>query len=185
MREIAHAAGIGLGTVNFYFGTKESLFKEIVESVVRKVNAHRLELLKGDLKGRTELEHVLYAMIWPILSRALSDDPVERNVPRMIRSIHTGPPQVEQARRDEFDSISEQLLSALEKGCPGLSRQEAIWCYSIVVAATYSWQVLEDRYAHLMGPGAKGLQLAEEHTERLIKFCAAGVAALAKVDPLG
>ena len=179
LREISQMAQIGLGTINFYFGSKEGLFKEVVERMVRKVNEHRLALLGSKPQGRTPLEHVMYALIWPIVSRAASDDPAERNVPRMIRWAHTGPAVVEQGLRNEFDSISDRLLSAICDAAPGLSRQDAIWVYSIVVASLYSRQVLDDRYAHLMPEKhPHGKARAEEQTARLVKFAVAGVSGL-------
>lgn len=184
LRDIAQRAQFGLGTINFYFGNKESLFGAVVERVVFEINAHRLLLLEEAVRNRPDarpsLEQVLHAIVWPVVSRAFSTDPLERSVPRLVRWALVGPPAVEAGLRREFDNVSERMLDAILKSCPELAREEAVWGYSALIAMLYSRQLLDGRYLRFVD---QGMQLAAHETGEacaryLVTFAAAGFTGL-------
>jgi AcrR family transcriptional regulator len=180
LREIAQFAQVGLGTINFYFGSKESLFSAVVVRTVREINAHRMAILsqceQKHPDGTPKLHQVLRAVIWPIVSRAASSDLMERSVPHLIRWALVGPPAVEATLRREFDKVSERLLSAILLACPGISRENAVWGFSATIAILYSRQVLDDRYAHFLDRTITSARTETAHArcDRLVLFLAAG-----------
>lgn len=175
LREVAQAAGVALGTVSLYFGTKEALFQALVERATRAVNAERLALFNAErAPDRTALEHVVHAINWPVVRLANSEDPLERTVPRLMRRAHTGPVYVERTMRRELDPVSRQLLAGIMDSCPGLSHDAALWGYSMLIGALYSRQLLEHRHDELLPDHPP--QLSAQECCRLIdRF---GVAAL-------
>jgi len=181
LREIADAAHLSLGTVSFYFKAKEDIFQTLVQRAVRTIGKERLGLLAHfPPNSFTPLEHILFAIIWPVLRRLEDPDPMERSIPRLIRWALTGPARVEESLRKEFDATATDLIRTLQIACPQLTRSRAIWAYSFTISMLYSRQVFDDRYAALMEDQTADKSL-QERAMLLIKFASAGFLGLQSV----
>lgn len=69
LRQLTQAAGTNLASVHYHFGSKESLFAEVIVRRLRPINARRLELLDAVLahaeRGVPPLEGLLDAFARP------------------------------------------------------------------------------------------------------------------------
>ncbi|MBI2727100.1 MAG: TetR family transcriptional regulator [Polaromonas sp.] len=174
LREIADAAHLSLGTVSFYFKAKEDIFQTLVQRAVRTIGTERLALLaQSPRQGFTPLEHILFAIIWPVLRRLEDPNPIEQSIPRLIRWALTGPERVEQSLRKEFDATAADLIRTVQIACPQLSRTRAIWAYSFTISMLYSRQVFDNRYADLMEDQTTDRSL-EDRAMLLVRFASAG-----------
>lgn len=63
VRDIAAAAGVGVGLVNYHFGSKEALFHCCAQETVKRQNARLCELLDGDA-GETAKERLKRLSGW-------------------------------------------------------------------------------------------------------------------------
>src|SRR6516225_5852882 len=65
LRALTQRAGTNLGSVNYYFGSKENLFRDVVGRRLRPINARRLQALETALAkagaNPPKLEEVLDA----------------------------------------------------------------------------------------------------------------------------
>jgi len=181
LRQIAHEAKVGLGTINFCFQTKESLFRAVIRRTIDEINDHRRAMLKAARSENWCTEAVLEAAIWPVISRVYSYDPVQRAKPYLVRWGTCGPTAVERYARKLNDAISRELVDAILEATPGLERRDAVWGYSVAMSAIYSRHVLDQRYDFLLGASSACLDAgwAEECTDRLVIFVARGLQALA------
>jgi AcrR family transcriptional regulator len=90
LREVTKRAGTNLGSVNYYFGSKEDLLGEVVARRVRPINARRLQMLEAALAkagaNPPKLEEVLDAFARPLFES--TEDPQQReSLRRMIVRI--------------------------------------------------------------------------------------------------
>jgi AcrR family transcriptional regulator len=69
VRAITTEAGVNVAAINYYFGSKEDLFREIVSRRLQPLNEARLGLLDAcyekAIDGRPAVEDVLYALAAP------------------------------------------------------------------------------------------------------------------------
>lgn len=67
LRQIVTQAGVNLGAVPYYFGTKENLFKEVLLRRAKPLRAERERLMQALTEGGRvpTIEEVLYAMLEP------------------------------------------------------------------------------------------------------------------------
>ena len=59
IREITNRAGVNIAAINYHFGSKEALYKEMILFHIEPINAVRIELLDEALRLGV-LEHSLY-----------------------------------------------------------------------------------------------------------------------------
>jgi AcrR family transcriptional regulator len=180
LRQIAHAAGVGLGTINLHFRTKENLFRSVIEQVIKEISQDRRDLLRVARNDGLTLERVLEASIWPIISRANSSDPTECGKPYLVRWALQGPPSVERHLRRLHDAISREFIEAMLEAMPTLDRRDAISGYAILIATAYSRHLLDRRYDHLFdGPAvAPGQDGTADSVQRLVSVIAEGLRSL-------
>lgn len=183
LRDIAEDAGVPLSLIDRYFGHKLHLFEEIHLKVWRSINRERLDLLaksrktgKGDTLGQ-----VVRAFAQPVVSLAFSS-PTGRAAVRLIREgrvflVHR------HLDGSERNAIRQPFIDALITARPTLSRSRAVWGLSFIIDTVYSRQLLDDWLNNLM-PDAQSLS-ADEVTDMIVTFCAAGIDALARPPPFG
>ena len=86
LRELTKRAGTNLGSVNYYFGSKENLLGEVVSRRIRPINARRMQALETALaKAGTnppKLEEVLDAFVRPLFEG--TEDPQQRESLRRL-----------------------------------------------------------------------------------------------------
>src|SRR5215472_12531712 len=86
LRELTKRAGTNLGSVNYYFGSKENLFGEVVARRLRPINARRIQALEAALAKAGEnppkLEEVLDAFARPLFEG--NEDPKQRESLRLL-----------------------------------------------------------------------------------------------------
>ena len=87
LRLLTQRAGTNLGSVNYYFGSKENLFRQVVGRRLRPINARRLQALETALAkagaNPPKLEQVLDAFARPVFEN--SGDPQQcESLRRMI-----------------------------------------------------------------------------------------------------
>src|SRR6516162_732254 len=87
LRSLTQQAWTNLGAVNYYFGSKENLFRQVVGRRLRPINARRLQALETALAkagaNPPKLEQVLDAFARPVFEN--SGDPQQcESLRRMI-----------------------------------------------------------------------------------------------------
>jgi AcrR family transcriptional regulator len=89
VRDITEHAGVRLAAVNYHFGTKEELFRDVILRRATVLNAERLRRLRavaGKGARATRLRAVVVSFVAPVLSAARAD-PGFRNYCTLIAQV--------------------------------------------------------------------------------------------------
>jgi AcrR family transcriptional regulator len=176
LRDIAVRAGVPLSTIHRYFPSKQQLYLEVTRRILEQVSADRERLLGAALSvddSRPRLESVLHALAYPIVARAHCADSLP-----MVQVLRNAAPT--HLRTSIMRHHPGHWLKTIMRECSSLKINHAIWAYSFVEGAMYSWQMLDHAYDHALRSEEK--LSAEEVSEALEIFCAAGIRALENRD---
>ncbi len=181
LRDIAAHADVPLSMIDRYFGSKMDLFNEVQRHIWKEVNVDREALLHApistDPDGNPTLEAVLYALIRPVVSRAVRD--VNRApMVRLLRENTSMRVHLGMKRGPKRALLAEDWLQTLRAACPQLSAGEAVWALSFVISTMYCGQLLDGWLDDLMpedGPAS-----TDEITRLMVDFCRAGIVAMAR-----
>ncbi|MBX3436482.1 MAG: CerR family C-terminal domain-containing protein [Planctomycetaceae bacterium] len=131
VREICAAAEVNLASVNYHFGSKETLYLETVQF------AHREKLLRVPLPAwppHATAEDKLRLFVRTILNRCLGDGAVGWETRLLMREMlhptHACRPLVEEFIRPQFDQLLELLAEVLPESTDLVVRQRI--AFSIV-----------------------------------------------------
>jgi AcrR family transcriptional regulator len=179
LRDVATKAKVPLSTIHIYFGTKADLYAAVYAHALHDVNEERHAGLHRALEaageGKVELRDVIRALVAPVVRRARSNDEIARCTARMLGTLSTVPTEVESdvQRAVHWGEWLPQWIDALRAACPSLTRLQAVWGFSFVVGAMYSWHLLDNRYDPLLDHG--DLLDADQIIESLIDFSVGGL----------
>jgi AcrR family transcriptional regulator len=178
LRDIAQNAGLPLSTINAYFGTKADLFVAVMQSIWREVEAERRALLDARLLAKggspVDLRDIVTALTKPLVNRARSSDPIVRRAPQLLRQWMNVPDEVREAmRRRSFSNPSLRIwIESVAIASPDLSNAQAVWGFSFIVGALYSYEMMDNRYDEILDLGRDDPDTIAEY---LINFAVAGM----------
>ncbi len=135
MREVAHAAGVGLSLVVYHFKAKDGLYRAIFESR-QYVNDDRVARLAAvtDTTAPDALERVVAAFVDPVL--ALHDDPNDVCFARLVLREAADPSSQDRSViSDLFDPMARAFIAKLEEVLPGHPTGFHAWAYLFSVGA--------------------------------------------------
>ncbi|WP_163268608.1 TetR/AcrR family transcriptional regulator [Chelativorans alearense] len=138
VRDITGTAQVNLGAVNYYFGSKEHLIREIYESLLGPVQCERLTLL-DQLEAQAgddplDMESVLRALIEPAARRAIGKQEPANYLPRlMFQAYAVSRPFLDDKLSEQSDHVAKRFIDALARTAPGIPREEICWRYYIVI----------------------------------------------------
>lgn len=172
IRDIASEAGEPVGTIHHHGGGKETLFHRTVARRAEALSQARLDALtRCRQSGDLTLETLLAAFMRPFFDLS-TEDPRWRNYARIVAYV-----SADERWRDiaaaHFDPTAEIFLAELLTLMPGATRQQAAEGFVFSVSAMLALLTSQGRI------GALGRTAAPEaqQIDRLIRFCAAGLAA--------
>lgn len=158
IRRLALAAKVNLAAVNYHFGSKQALFREVCLRRLRATNAERDRLLLPleAARGRPEPEAVLRAYLGPVVAAA-GGDPANLLFLRLVMA------QV--ARRDrgletliarEEQPVIARVLALLARALPGAARDALAIGLSQAAGATTHLLMTEALSRRVTGRAAVG-----------------------------
>jgi AcrR family transcriptional regulator len=178
LRDIAADAKLPLSTINAYFGTKADLFVAVMQGIWREIEGERRALLAERMAAKrgapADLRDIVTALTKPLVNRARSTDPVVRRAPRLLRQWMNVPAEVREAmRRQSFSNPSLRLwIESVMNASPGLSKTQAVWGFSFIVGALYSYEMMDNRYDDILDLGSDDPDTIAEY---LVNFAVAGM----------
>lgn len=177
LREIAKRAHVTQALVTYYFGTKESLFREVFLRRGRAIADARLAALDALAAGkqRLRLEDVIRAYLGPAI--AMRRTPQGRTFIRLQARMHTEPPRfAEQLRREVYDEVARRFVAAIRRTTPGLSARTAYWRMILVVGA-YMYAHADSHRLERVSGGLCNPDNLDEMLEQITTFVAGGFSA--------
>ena len=184
LRTITTRAEANLASVNYHFGSKEELVKEVFARRVQPLNQERLRLLEEcEREAGAEspsLECLIKAFITPALR--LRQDPAQggEHVLCLMGRIYSEPIQIRQTVFELFDEVIRRFPLAMRRVLPDLPPDELMWRLHFMVGAMAQTAIASEAIKEFTGglcdPGD-----VDGTIERLTVFVAAGLRAPIKV----
>ena len=179
LRKITDEAGVNLAAVNYYFGSKEDLYKQMLFRRVRPVNEERLNLLTQaeQLAGDqpVPIRSVLDTFIRPLLRRATDSALGGMSFLRLISRDLTDPqPFMLDEMAREFDPLVTRYTHALTQALPGTPLPELFWRMQFTIGAVLFAAAHQHDFERISHGLCRGDDL-DGCIRRLVDFCAAGM----------
>ena len=175
LRNVVSEAGVNLAAVHYHFGSKEELFRAVVQRFARPVVEQELKLL-SELEakaGRPSVEEILTAMVKPSLEILSQDDDRHSIRAQFMGRCRTEPEPIQSIAYDEFAPASKAFLDTLQQVLPEQSLAQLGWKFDLVIAALV--RVLMEAgkpHALLKSNRPKDIQAT---TQQLVKFLSPGM----------
>jgi AcrR family transcriptional regulator len=137
LRNVVSEAGVNLAAVHYHFGSKEELFRAVVQRIARPVMAHQLALLEQFKQENQPLavEDILMAFLTPPLEFVMGDETSCMVRAQFMGRCRTEPEPIQSIARNEFCGNVDPFLDALQRALPEQSRSQLYWKLDLVIAA--------------------------------------------------
>jgi AcrR family transcriptional regulator len=183
LRTITARAGVNIGAANYYFRSKEGLFRAVFARRLGPMTAERERLLDACVaragNGPPPVEEVLEAFLGPAIR--ISASPQAEAFKKLSGRISTDPsPEVRRTVYELYDDIAARFVDVLRKACPHLSREDLFWRLSCIYGAMMYVRADSGRLQRLLGDDLV-MTDSEAALRHVIPFLAAGM----KLRPIG
>jgi AcrR family transcriptional regulator len=178
IREIAREAQANSALISYYFGDKEGLFKGVLESFVRPLNAHRMaQFARLEQQADISVEEVVRAWVAPmfLMPKSMNASPV---VSLSLTLSAEYDKLSEQIILDLYDEMNECFLCLLERCLPKASRTSLVWRLYFLVGAALTASRPRAKSVQKLTHGMIDHQDSEELVQQLVQFAAAGFRAI-------
>jgi AcrR family transcriptional regulator len=196
VREIASRAGVNLGTLKHYWGTKRDLFRDLMERRLRPIHAEaaaRLAALDPDSTRRApDADAVVACLVEPAFLVGVKSPPdLDFSDPQARGRFHrffgrclTDPaPEIVEDTNEMFNDVTLKFFELMRLASPDLSHAELDWRINCVFGTVSFAQLYGERIGRLIGNEA---DVDDELAARwVMHFIKQGVAAppLSGVNP--
>jgi AcrR family transcriptional regulator len=177
-RDIAAAAKVNLGLLQYHFKGKEPLFEAVVARRANVVGERRRQLLAAVVaSGSPDIEEVLDAFMRPLFE--LVADPSGRTRGYVLIMSQIGVTNRWLPLLDRhFDEVLRLFLDEMRRSLPGITRDRLLHGMNFAIATMLS-AVTENRRLDSLSAGRLPASDLEKVYPNLISFVAAGLRGLA------
>lgn len=135
LRQLTSAAGVNLASVNYHFGSKEKLVKQVFRRRLDALNVHRLTAL-AKVAGQpdTRLEDVLDAFIRPALELS-HEDGGSLFMRVLARAFAEHDDSLRKFLSENYGHVMRQFSAEFARLLPRLSKEELYWRIDLVSGA--------------------------------------------------
>lgn len=177
LRNIASAADVNLAAISYHFGSKEELFRAIVQRIAVPVTERQIDRL-DQLRQKSDpvaIEALLTAFISPPLEFMMGDERYRMTRAQFMGRCRTEPQPIQGFADTAFSSSVDAFLDALQRALPDQSRSQLSWKLDLVVAALIRVQTEVSKPGALLRSSQP--QDIQATVANLVKFLAAGMQA--------
>jgi AcrR family transcriptional regulator len=180
LRDIAAEAGVNGAAINYHFGTKEHLIREIYRQLFEGLNKSRIKALddyEASLKGKKAApEKIVRAWIASTVKFSTSQ---ERGgiywVRLLFHAYGVSREFVDQSIGEQIDHITTRFVEALHVAMPNSSREDLFWRFDFAIGACLHI-LIDKRRGHRLNRISGGLCDTEDN-ERTIDQLVASITA--------
>jgi AcrR family transcriptional regulator len=177
LREIMQESSVQLGAINYHFGKKEDLFREVIARRAGQINARRFEILDQAIRRHypqpPALRDVVDAIAQPLLELSTAGSDGLRSYCILIAQTASNP-EWKDLVSDYFDEIARAALAAMQSIYPSADRRSLITAYYFMVGAI-TWSFARSGRVDRLYDGDFAAAEAGQLYENLIIFASAGV----------
>jgi len=181
LRQITGAAEVNLAAVNYHFGSKEELIREVFRRRLTWLNQQRLQEL-----DRLETEaggmplkpsQILEVFFGVALKMAADSEGGGRAFMRLLGRTYTKPSEfVRGFLAEEYAAVIARFKAALIKALPGVPGEEILWRFHFMLGAM-SFAISGTDALHIVAEDALDDGDAEALYARLMSFMLGGLRA--------
>ncbi|MFH1605650.1 MAG: TetR family transcriptional regulator [Pseudomonadota bacterium] len=140
LRQITGAAEVNLAAVNYHFGSKEALIREIFSRRLTWLNQERLkelDRLEAEAGDRPlKPSRILEAFFGVALKMAADSEGGGRTFMRLLARTYTKPSEfVRGFLAEEYAAVITRFRAALIKALPAVPEQEILWRFHFMLGA--------------------------------------------------
>jgi len=140
LRQITGAAGVNLAAVNYHFGSKEELIREVFRRRLTWLNQQRLkelERLEAEAAGApVKPSQILEVFFGEALKMAADTEGGGRTFMRLLGRTYTKPSEfVRGFLAEEYAAVTARFKAALIKALPGVPAEEILWRFHFMLGA--------------------------------------------------
>ena len=181
LRQITGAAGANLAAVNYHFGSKEELIREVFRRRLTWLNQQRLkelDRLEAEAAGAPlKPSRILEVFFGVALKMAADGEGGGRNFMRLLGRTYTKPSEfVRGFLAEEYAAVVARFKAALIKALPGVPGEEILWRFHFMLGAV-SYAISGADALHNIAPGALDEGDTEALYARLMSFMLGGLRA--------
>jgi len=187
LRQITAAAEVNLAAVNYHFGSKEELIREVFRRRLTWLNQQRLQeldRLEAEAGGAPlKPSRILEVFFGVALRMAADTQGGGRTFMRLLGRTYTKPSEfVRGFLAEEYAAVTTRFKAALIKALPGVPAEEILWRFHFMLGAV-SYAISGTDALHIVAEGALDDGDAEALYARLMSFMIGGLRAPLPVLP--
>jgi AcrR family transcriptional regulator len=175
LRNVISEADVNLAAVHYHFGSKEELFRAVVEQFARPIVEQELVMLKQLQAGGQvpTVEAVLTVLLKPCLEFVAQDQEFLLVHTQFMGRCWAEPEPLKSIVEREFAASMEAFLAVFQRVLPEQSRSQLAWKLDLVIAALVRVQSEAGQpLALLQRTDPESVQVA---IEQLVKFLSQGM----------
>ncbi|WP_293907878.1 TetR/AcrR family transcriptional regulator [Phenylobacterium sp.] len=176
VRDITAEAKVNLASVNYHFGSKDSLLFEIFRRRTSELNRERARMLHeagGRHDGKPPVRDILEAYFAPPLRWASPDNDRRISVQFIIRARSEGTAEMREVLRNDVSHLA-RFADALAAARPDLPKEDVYWRLHFILGLVHNNRFAEfDRLHHLSGGVTREADV-EALLRRMLDFAEAG-----------
>ena len=138
IRNITQSVGVHLGLVNYYFGTKEQLFNEVMVRRVEKMARSRIEKLRKIRireNSPATLRRILQAFIEPLIGETEEEKQELENYRRLIAIVANSKTWQERIFKEHYDPAAIRFIEVLKQALPEKEDREIYWGFNFFLGS--------------------------------------------------
>jgi len=180
LRHITADAEVNLASVNYHFGSKESLIDEVIARRIQPINRQRLEMLDQRVAASTEplpLEQIVDCFVTPVVDTVRESAHSERLFSRLMsRCLAESIDRFPNVLIKQFTEVIARFVGELARTIPGAS-PEVLQLRILFMAGAMSHALFHfDKLATAAGSTTEKPDMATLRSE-MVNFIATGLSA--------
>jgi AcrR family transcriptional regulator len=186
LRDIAKEASVPLALLSYHFGSKDGLFRAVIERRAPTNAAGMRAALREAQKvrgGDARLEAVLRAFIAPVVERSMRGGPGWKNYIRLMATIGNLPQREAFVRAvpENYEQTVRSFIDTIRSIYPGMKESRIHWAFYFYQAAIIHI-LTESGIVDRQSDGRCKSSDLDTIVPLLVSFCAAGFREIAKTS---